>query len=315
MPSPGAAALLFASLAALLFGVFPALRLRQPGRRALLGWAILLAAGGAALWASQGWHGWARLVATWLAAFVGFKALALLGADPAVTDRLDFWRFWGFAGAWLGMELGPWTRPAEPRPLPGAGRMVGEGLAMLIGWLALALALARTPLLPPLAQAWCVLVAVIIGVFFGASRALTGAWRALGRDVAPPFDQPVYATSLADWWGRRWNLAVHAVLNQAIWQPARRWGVWPATALVFGASGLLHEYLISYPAGGGYGLPLLYFAIQALGMRAERTRALRRLLKRSGLARAGWTLGVTLLPGPLLFHPPLLDALIRPWLG
>ena len=65
------------------------------------------------------------------------------------------------------------------------------------------------------------LAAVGLNLHFGFTGLLTAFWNALGRAVRPLFDQPVYATSLSDWWGKRWNLSVHMVLTLAIWQPLR----------------------------------------------------------------------------------------------
>ncbi len=69
----------------------------------------------------------------------------------------------------------------------------------------------------------------------------------------------------------------------------------------FLASGVLHELAISVPAGGGYGLPTLYFALHgALVATRARGRAM--------------TLLAVILPLPLLFHPPFLHAVVIPLL-
>jgi hypothetical protein len=61
--------------------------------------------------------------------------------------------------------------------------------------------------------------------------------------------------------------------------------------------------LLSVPARGGYGLPTLYFAVQALGVLLERRR-------RSRLLAAL----VVALPLPLLFHATFLREVLLPFL-
>ena len=83
---------------------------------------------------------------------------------------------------------------------------------------------------------------------------------------------PILATSLAEFWGRRWNTAFNELAFRFTFRPLRRMTT-PVTAtlLVFGLSGLIHELVISLPAGGGYGLPTIYFFIQGFGTVIERS--------------------------------------------
>jgi hypothetical protein len=83
---------------------------------------------------------------------------------------------------------------------------------------------------------------------------------------------------------------------------------------VFLVSGLLHEFVISLPARGGYGLPTAYFAIQAAGLCLERSQFGACL----GLGRGfrGWLFSVIVTVGPLywLFHPVFVCHVILPML-
>jgi len=307
-----------AALVATGLALYPLIhRVRAPGRRRLIAWLIALALLGLGGWLGRPLPPWGRLPLAWALTFAAFKALVLLHTPAAALAGLGWWRYCGFLAGWVGMDVEAWT--AGRAPAAAARQRMSSGAALLVAaagaaWLLLGLAL---PERWRLAQAWCVWVLGVIAVFFGSTRLLAGFWNWLGRPVRPVFDRPVYARSLADWWGRRWNLAVHDTLALTIWQPLRGRGVPPAwaSAAVFLLSGLLHELLLSYPAGGGWGGPSAYFAIQAGGMVAERRAGLRRILRAAPWRRAAWTLGVALLPAPLLFHPPLLRALVRPWLG
>ncbi|KAG2310645.1 hypothetical protein Bca52824_022202 [Brassica carinata] len=72
----------------------------------------------------------------------------------------------------------------------------------------------------------------------------------LGCDLEPQFNEPHLATSLQDYWGRRWNLMVAAILRQAIYLPVRQlcrgrmssdWGRFLAVMATFLVSGVAHE--------------------------------------------------------------------------
>ncbi|KAL1562987.1 long-chain-alcohol O-fatty-acyltransferase-like [Salvia divinorum] len=75
---------------------------------------------------------------------------------------------------------------------------------------------------------------------------------ALGLQLEPQFDEPYLATSLQDFWGRRWNLVAGGMLRATVYLPARRalgGGRRAAAAAVvatFAASGLMHELIYYY---------------------------------------------------------------------
>ncbi|XP_037483074.1 probable long-chain-alcohol O-fatty-acyltransferase 5 [Triticum dicoccoides] len=80
---------------------------------------------------------------------------------------------------------------------------------------------------------------------------------ALGMETEPQFDRPYLASSLRDFWGRRWNLMVSAVLRPAVYDPVRaRAGPAAGVLAAFAASGAMHEAMVCYlslrwPPGGG----------------------------------------------------------------
>jgi alginate O-acetyltransferase complex protein AlgI len=96
---------------------------------------------------------------------------------------------------------------------------------------------------------------------------------------------------------------------------ARRLGATSATLIVFAFSGLVHEMLISVPAGGGYGGPLFYFLLQGSLVLAESCHPLRALLRQNRLYGRLWTAVVVIVPLPLLFHLPFQQRVVLPFLA
>ncbi|CAH8332886.1 unnamed protein product [Eruca vesicaria subsp. sativa] len=70
-----------------------------------------------------------------------------------------------------------------------------------------------------------------------------------GCQSEPIFNEPYLATSLQDFWGRRWNLTVSALLRWSVYGPVRRlcknseWSVMVGVLASFLVAGLSHEML------------------------------------------------------------------------
>ena len=179
---------------------------------------------------------WTRLVLITGAVYVLFKGLMF---RPSL----------GYLLLWPGMNPAPF---AERRTSDGL-RLAAWGLAKMAAG-ALLLAWAAHPLV--------VLVGIGLLVHFGLCDVLCGLWRKGGVPVERLFVNPAASKTLSEFWGRRWNLAFHAVTKRWIFAPAaRRWGAGWGVAAAFLWSGLLHDLLLSVPAGGGYGRPTLYFVL------------------------------------------------------
>ena len=82
----------------------------------------------------------------------------------------------------------------------------------------------------------------------------------------------------------------------------------------FLASGLIHELVISIPAGGGYGGPTLFFLVQAAGIAAERSRFGRAAGLRNGVRGRAATMCLLVAPAGALFHPPFVLRVIVPFM-
>lgn len=185
---------------------------------------------------------------------------------------------------------------------------------MLCGVLIIALVVPRLADQSALLIGWTAVVGLGMVLFFGLFHVLSCAWRQLGVVAPPQWRWPGLAASAGDFWGNRWNRAFRRMSLELIHRPlSRRIGTTGAMAVVFLISGIAHEGVVSIPAWGGWGLPTVYFLLQAAVVTYERTPAGRRMIAAGG--GLGGRMHVALftwLPAFLLFHPPFLDAVILP---
>jgi alginate O-acetyltransferase complex protein AlgI len=202
-----------------------------------------------------------------------------------------------FTALWPGMDARPFLEKRAPEGLDllawGAVKMA-FGAALLLG--------VRT------GRYWIDAAIVIVGIGFvvhlGLLDALAGFWRLRGFSVGRLFVNPAGSRSLGEFWGRRWNLAFAEVARERIFKPvARRWGAGWGVMAAFAFSALVHDLLISVPAGGGYGLPSLYFLLQGALVLVER---------RWRIESRVWTIFWLVAPVPLLFHPAFIRAILSP---
>jgi hypothetical protein len=243
---------------------------------------------------------WGTMWGLSAAVFAAFKALAWWPERARGTPA----RTAGFLAAWPGMDarafLDTARRPARPAAREWLFALAKTAFGAALLWIV-------TPLVaPPLLRGWIGLVGMIFVLHFGAFHLASLAWRARGVEATPLMRAPILATSLADFWGRRWNLGFRDPAHRFIFAPlAPRVGpAWAAMA-VFLASGLIHDLVISVPAGAGYGLPTAYFLVQGLGSLAER---------RFRIAGRFFTILVVAGPVYWLFHPPFVRHVIVPFL-
>jgi hypothetical protein len=120
--------------------------------------------------------------------------------------------------------------------------------------------------------------------------------------------EPVFARSIGDFWGNRWNLWFRDWFRFAIfdrWR-GRPWlGLWTT----FVISGVMHEWVLNlmlYFVTGRvlFGTMMLYFLLQAAGVQAEH-----RFLKGHPRAKIAAAWLVVFVPSPLVLNEGLLRAL------
>lgn len=98
-------------------------------------------------------------------------------------------------------------------------------------------------------------VNLYIGLEICLNFVSTWATMFLGVELDPTFDEPYMATSLQDFWGRRWNTMVNRIMHPTVYDPVmstcshvigRRWAPLPAIVVTFMVSGLMHELIFYY---------------------------------------------------------------------
>jgi hypothetical protein len=221
----------------------------------------------------------------------------------------------GFLFGWPGMDAAAFLDPENNPESPEGKEWLWAIAKNTFGALLLWGIVRRVPAGNELLAGWVGMLGIILFLHFGTFHILSLVWRSAGVDARPIMQRPLSATSLSDFWGRRWNLSFRQLTHRLIFQPVRaRSGVVFATLLSFLASGVIHELVISLPARGGYGLPTCYFVTQGLGVLFERSSAGKRLGLSFGTR--GWLFAVLCAGAPafLLFHPWFVRGVILPFL-
>jgi alginate O-acetyltransferase complex protein AlgI len=253
----------------------------------------------------------------WLLAATIFFACKFLTWAVADHRAVSPWRQLAYLLAWTGMDAarffatGDASRPCPPTKREWLRATLNLAAGCLVFWTAQHW-IAETS---PIVLGWAGMIGVILILHFGSFHLLSCFWRRLGIDAPPLKNRPTRSTSVAEFWGRRWNMAFRDLTYQFLFRPLRtRLGAIGALVVGFIISGIIHDLVISVPAGGGYGGPTAFFMIQPAAILIERSSAGRSV----GLGRGwcGWlfTALILLLPARLLFHDPFVTRIVLPFM-
>ncbi|WP_345955409.1 membrane bound O-acyl transferase family-domain-containing protein [Mucilaginibacter sp. PAMB04168] len=251
--------------------------------------------------------------------FNGMKVVAATADSKRKLIGLSFMQWCKFAAGWAGMRAQPFEI-TNNKPLPGAWPMVSFGISRLAAGLGLIFLVRLIFKLPINADVKFAITSILLLIglslvlHFGLLSISAGMWRLSGINTYFLFKQPAKATSLTEFWSKRWNLAFSEMTSLTLFRPLKNEiGVSPALLIAFAFSGLLHELALSAPVNTGYGSPMLYFLLQGLLVMLEKSAVLQRskLLKQQVAARV-WTFFWLAVPAPLLFHTQFIKHVVWP---
>jgi hypothetical protein len=258
---------------------------------------------------------WPRWLLTWVV------ALALYATSKGVTwrtahaARAPRWRHAAYLLAWPGMDAAAFLEANAVASCCRSAEWLRALFNLTLGTLLL-FVIARTfPAECVYRAAWSGMVGLALILHFGVFHLLSCFWRTLDLSAHPLMDRPLASTSLSEFWGRRWNRAFRDLAHRFVFRPlTARLGSRAGLMGGFLFSGLVHDLVISVPAGGGYGGPTMFFVIQGAAVSLERSRFGRRMGLGRGVIGRSFVFAVLIAPLGLLFHRPFVLGVIAPFM-
>ena len=287
--------------------------LRRAGRASLRwwhGWApLVLMPGAVLLFTSSCWPRW---IVMWTLAFTIYCGCKWLTWRRTPLDRVPGWRHAAYLLTWPGLDAAAFLRgqvefpaPSErmgPRPEKSLDRPrvvlwnresrgSSESVSRRLDW-------------------------------HGRRRVGSALWAVpppvlrlapCRRGGATAHEQAVVSTGLGEFWGRRWNTAFRDLTHRFLFRPLTR------RSVCGGHRGRIRVQRVGarvgdlWPAGGGFGGPTVFFALQGIGILVERSGSAARWVwltaPRLALRDAGPPV-----PAPFLFHPPFVKRIVVPFM-
>jgi alginate O-acetyltransferase complex protein AlgI len=278
-----------------------------------------------------GWHGWGAMLVLpaavmlftppqsphwlrmWVMAVAFFVACKWLTWRRTPVEGVPIWRRLGYFYLWPGLDATAFLTGTVRRD-PAPGEWLFASVKFLLGIFLLWGLYPQLEAEHWLLRGWTAMIGIVFLFHFGSFHLLSCAWRWVGVNAKPLMNWPAKSESVSEFWGQRWNTAFRDLTHRFLFRPLTdrlgpRWGI--AAGFLF--SGLVHEVVISWPAGGGWGGPTLYFVVQGLGLLVERSRMGRRLGLGDGVR--GWLFTMLVVLGPVywLFHPPFVNDVVIPF--
>ena len=278
----------------------------------LAAWLPLVILPFAVMLFASGWPSWVFMWTLAFSIYAGLKWLSF--ADCIAASASTAASSLGYLLLWPGLDAKSFfaSSQAVERPSSPEWILAAAKAAFGVGMVVVAVLLVDHQ---RMIAGWMGMAGFVFTLHFGLFHVLSVVWRRAGIDAPPIMDAPILASSLSDFWGKRWNLAFRDLAHTCVFRPfVGRLGIAGATMTVFVVSGVVHDAVISIPAGGGFGLPTLYFVIQGVGVLFERSRLGKRVGAKKGVIGRLFCAAITLGPIFLLFHQPFVERVVVPML-
>ena len=283
---------------------------------AWLGWLCLVICVSGIWLVFRSEHPVIKMLAIIVTTFTAMKIVVVAESYRNKPFKLSFFQWLAFAAGWAGMQPQAFET-LFGKALPGGWLLIKKGIGrILIGLLLIALAhfTAEAAMCNHIITNGLLLVGLSLILHFGILSVSAGTWRFLGADTYPLFRQPAKSNSLAEFWGRRWNLAFIEMLSIAVLRPLKtKIGNTTAVLLSFLLSGLLHEIAITLPVNAGFGGPTIYFIIQGCAVVAEKKMEKQNFgLSKNTLLVKLWLFFWLIAPIHFLFPDPFIEQIVWP---
>lgn len=260
---------------------------------------------------------WPRWAFMWTLALVIYAGCKWLTWRRTPVPTAPLWKHAGYLFAWPGMDAAAFlATPPSASVSPPRRAEWCFALAKFAGGILLVWSVARlVPRAYMQLAGWVGMIGIVMTLHFGLFHLLLCAWRTIGVDARPLMNWPLASRNIGQFWGVRWNTAFRDLTYRFLFRPLLpRLGAPGALLLGFLVSGLIHDLVISVPAGGGYGGPTLYFFVQGCAILVSRPARSRRVDLHSGFM--GWAFAILALAVllPLLFHAAFVCRVVVPFL-
>jgi alginate O-acetyltransferase complex protein AlgI len=257
---------------------------------------------------------WPRWAFMWLFAFTIYVGCKWLTWWSTPTRGASIARQLGYLTLWPGLDADAFLHTPNLRT-PALSAWCFALAKFTAGVVLIGIITPNIPRKYELIRGWIGMIGVVFVLHFGLFDLLSLAWQTLGVTAKPLMNWPMRATSVSDFWGGRWNTAFRDLTHRFLFRPlTARCGARIALFVGFLFSGIVHDLVISLPAGGGYGGPTMFFLLQGGAIFVERSSFGKRLGLGQGVR--GWAFAMLTLVGPLflLFHPPFVHHVMTPFL-
>lgn len=253
----------------------------------------------------------------WVLSFAIFIGCKWLTWRRTPMPNASFWMHAGYLFAWPGMDAAAFLSSSSPSKVDSC-QLTEWLFAMAKFAIGISLFWGVASIVPqeyPLLVGWIGMIGIVMTLHFGLFHLLSCGWRTIGVDARPLMNWPLTSRSISEFWGIRWNTAFRDLTHRFLFLPLiPLMGARLTVLIAFLFSGLIHDLVISIPAGGGYGGPTLFFLVQGFAILLSRSTVGKKFGLRSGISGWCFTLLVLLLPICMLFHPIFVQDVIIPFM-